>query len=269
MSPPPTASGKTGKTYGEGVIPSKLTGKLDVSKPATMAPTIKLLAVSTGEIYLAALAQGESSRLAAEGGSTITSLAPDVPGVYRDLILRGEKAFRNEKYRDAASSFELAKDLSINSPETLLSLMHTHLAASQDSYNLASFYLQETLRKFPELPLTPVHPKSFYAQGANYIRDLVRLEKYAKSQPEDPHGLFILAYLRWRDDQAEEARNLLSQALAQSNTDDLAEAIEALWDGMVASGKASGELTLPEEKPAAGSPHSAPAEPQDQAPKKQ
>ncbi len=161
---------------------------------------------------------------------------------------KGEIAFRHGDFREAVFQFNLANTISINSPESLLSLMHTYFATSHGIYSLPSFYLQETLERFPELALIHVHPKAFYGKGADYIRDIVRLENYVKKYPKNPTGQFLLGYIRWRDGDVKAARKALAAALQYSRNQELTEAINILWDGMVASGKASGTL-VQEKKP--------------------
>ena len=230
-------------TYGKSSAESTLGGTLDFTKPPTFqVKKSSPLILQSGAAYISALGQDNLHSLEQGKQGQITTLVPDIPGKYQELMQKGEKAFRNGDFREAVFQFDLANIISINSPESLLSLMHTYFATAHGIYSLPSFYLRETLKRFPELALIHIHPKAFYGKGADYIRDIVRLENYVTKYPKNPNGQFLLGYIRWRDGKPKAAKKALEAALQYSHNKELTEAIHILWDGIVASGKASGAL---------------------------
>jgi hypothetical protein len=203
-----------------------------------------LSAPGTARSYLAAL-QSDQSRVLKKGDDEVVSLATEVPGTYRDLMLRGEKAFRRGRdyYGQAIAAFELASELSMNQPESLLSLFHTQFALGSRSYGMASYYLRETLERFPELPLVNIKVRSFYGNTADYVSDLVRLEGYIREKPFDPDARFVYAYLLLREGNTKKAAKMLALALAYARDSNVRkEAIHTLWDGMVVGKMVTGEL---------------------------
>ena len=218
-------------------------------------PTSSQLALHSGRSYIASLNLSEESPLEPAQQQDIRTLVPDTPSRYQELMQKGENAFKDGNLREAAVSFELANELSLRSVESLLHLMHTHFATSTGAYGMTAYYLQEVLKVLPELPLVRVLPKVFYGDSSNFLRDLIELEKYVKKNDQDSSALFVLGYMKWREGDLEAARIALSQALEFSRGDVQSEAIRTLWDGMVSSGKISGELVAVE-KP---TPKTAPA----------
>jgi tetratricopeptide (TPR) repeat protein len=205
----------------------------------TEAPST-LAAMSAANYFTAV--DSQQSSLLQQGEEDITTLVPEEPGSYQDKMRLGERLFRQGEYREASREFELANVISLNAPETHLSLMHVHFAGADRNYSLPAYYLRQALRYLPELPLVRVHPKSFYGQTATYIRDLVDLEDYVKADPFDYDSRLMLAYLQWRDGQTTESVENLSYALALAVNEEQIEAVDTLWDGMTASGKTSGVL---------------------------
>ena len=173
----------------------------------------------------------------ADPDRVITSLVPDVPGDYRFGMMSGEAAFRSEKYAEAEDAFKKAASVSQDSPGSQLALMHTAFAMASGSYSKASGYLQVVLKRVPELALVNVHPKSFYRKSENYDRDLGKLVAHVKANPKDSDALFVLGYMRWRDDKIANAAAALSSALTNASSEKLKERIHILLDGMAASGR--------------------------------
>jgi hypothetical protein len=124
----------------------------------------------------------------------------------------------------------------------MLSLMHLHLATSPGPYKATAFYLLKSLLRFPELPVIKVRPRDFYGSPSSYVRDQIRLAKYLRENPDDAPAQLVLAYLMYRDGESEKAKAALSKVITHSRSRDLTEAARILWDGMVASGQASGTL---------------------------
>ena len=200
-----------------------------------------LLGNFAGATYVAAI-EHKSATPKNQGEDTVTTLVPENPGVYQDKMLAAEIAFRNQEFRDAVLLYGMSLDLSSGSPESLLGMMHTHFAASTDTYALAALYLKNTLECFPELPLVNIDLKAFYADPIQYRRDLSRLEKYVENNPENADAQLVLGYFLWRNGEINDSKKALNMAVEYSGQKELDEAIDTLWSGMVASGKVSGKL---------------------------
>ena len=162
----------------------------------------------------------------------VTSLAPAEEGVYRLTMLMGERALRSKDYKQAFASFEKAWKVSHSMPEAALSLAHTYLATADGSYAKVAQYLGKTVTLFPYLPLARVHPKDFYADQAEYQRVLSELEQHVKDHPADAQALFVLAYLRWRDQDGPAALETLQAALINTEDDQLTASIDLMLRGM-------------------------------------
>jgi hypothetical protein len=178
----------------------------------------------------------------------ISSLAPEKEGTLRRLMVEGEKNFRQGRYGQAARDFRRAATIYPNSPEVMLSLFHTHLAGSAGSrfYKLSAHRLGQALRRLPELPLIPVHPKKFYQDTSLYIRDRQAVERRTRDAADDGDAWLILGYLAWRDGKVSNAHRALRHAITHGSENTI-ESASILWDGILATGKAEGQL-IPIEK---------------------
>jgi len=204
-------------------------------------------ATTAARTYLETITQ-ESQSWLVDSGRPVTSLAPAEPGPLRDLMLKGEKAFRRAEYADALQSFQLANDVSLNSPEAMIGMFHARFALSEDSYSSASFLLMRALRNLPELPLVPLDPKEFYGVGRDYGEQLAGLVEYCRRQPDEAEPLLVLTYFQWFAGDVSAAVDSLRQAnaAAMDRQDSLVlEAIDTFWDGMVASGLVEGMTIAP------------------------
>jgi tetratricopeptide (TPR) repeat protein len=168
-------------------------------------------------------------------------------------MAEGEKAFRAGDFRKAHNEFQSANCIGGKDPESLLSLAHAAFARSMFSYKEAALHLRRALKYLPELPLIPLQPGTFYGEEPEgidrYVERITRLEKHTAKSPYDADALLLLAYFRWFEQDVEAARNALATALAAASKTKDSEQLEAInifWDGMLASGKVTGEL-----KPAA------------------
>ena len=186
----------------------------------------------------------------------ITSLVPKPPAKHRDEMIKGEQAFRKGKYAEALAHFETARQLSSDSPESLLSLARASFALAEGSYAKTAEYLLRTLEIVPELPLVHVFPRSFYGQADDYRRHSKNLADYAKSKPDDAQAQFLLGYLRWRQGKADEARAALGRALARAGERRLTKTIKTLLSGIAAAEQSAWgqppKMAKPIECPAAG-----------------
>lgn len=191
----------------------------------------------------------------------ITSLSPSEPSIYTTHMVSGEKAFHAEDFIRAFDEFQLANDLTGRDPESLLSMAHSRFALSRNSYARAAYYLQQAIKYLPELPLVPLQPRGFYGDATTYLRHLIRLEEHTDKFHTDAEAYLVLGYLRWFDEDAEAAGEAIKRSFAAARSPELVEAIETFWDGMVASGKISGELQPPAATQPAAPEVPAPAEP--------
>jgi tetratricopeptide (TPR) repeat protein len=189
----------------------------------------------------------------------IRSLATNEVGLLRNYMEAGEKAFERGIYTRAVRNFKLAREISLNSPESNLSLCHTYFAMGDVSsiegtetegqipisYNQPTVYLIQATRAVPELAMLPLEPKEFWGQLKDYGDRLAELEQFCKENPEDAEALFLMGYFKWFDGDTNEAIRALSQAYPHASNEDAAEAIEAFWDGMKATGRVPEDVVLP------------------------
>ena len=189
------------------------------------------------------------------GSEVIASLAPREKGAMGDHVAQGEKLLREGDYDTALKEFQKAYVIDDKNPETLLSLAHASFATAGSSYYRTSYYIRRALKYLPELALAPLSPKSFFGDPAQYAARLARLEERLQRFPNDADSYLTQAYFRWFDQDVEGSRQALAQARKCTKSPDLIEAITTFWEGMVASGKVSGELT-PTTLPAASGPGS-------------
>jgi hypothetical protein len=211
--------------------------------PRPLSPKVAITAAAA-QSYMNVIAnEAEDSTLAP---TEITSLAPRLPGRVRDYIVAGEEAFRENEYDEAMENFQLAAELTHDSPETLLSMFHAQYASSERGYyETAAYYLAQTLRSFPELPLVPLAPKEFWGQLRQYGEQLADLEEHCEDIPSDASAQLVLAYFRWFNGDYDVAAQALIQAYSTARDDQTAEAIEIFWDGIAATGLIDPELALP------------------------
>jgi hypothetical protein len=185
---------------------------------------------------------------AKEDREPIKSLVPVGGGLYHDYLESGEKAFRSGDYTVAFSKFRMANYIGLKDPESLLSMSQAQFGGK--CYPLAAYYLRQAMKYMPRLPMLPLRPKAFYGDPSVYVQNIQDLDEYLVGHPQDTDALLLRAYYAWFDvDEADSvsiARNSLQKALAGNNTPDVTLAIEAFWEGMVASGKAKGPLVKPQ-----------------------
>ncbi len=175
-------------------------------------------AASAAMAYLWTITAESESSLA-DSHKPVTSLAPADEGLLRDNMLKGERAFRREDYAQAMRSFRLANDLSLNSPETMLSRFHARFAMATDSYSAPAYLLARVLRTMPELPLVPLQPKEFYGQVRHYSDRLAGLEEHCQRSNARVEALLVLAYFKWFDGDVDAAvfeANALRGQLAEA-----------------------------------------------------
>ncbi len=189
----------------------------DPIRPVTMAPMLPAApaaAASPGQPLMdtAASLAGDTGSGALYPKQEVLSLAPPAAGAVRNKMLSGEAALKKGDFAAAKADFDAARDLSGNSPESLLDLFHTELAQADGSYAQAAQSLWQTLTRFPKLPMVRVCPKDFYANEGAYQAILQKLQQHLQKSPQDCDALFVLGYLQWRDRQLAEANKSLNDA---------------------------------------------------------
>jgi hypothetical protein len=244
---PPVGAGKTVVSPGTALAPA---GGGDTSIGDVLAKQDET-ALGAARAYLQALEEAATSKLR-DSSEPITSLVPTPASEYRDHMAKGDRAFRDNNLHLAYSEFRIANDLGGGDAESLICLTHTQFALSRYSYATASYFLQRAIKYMPELPLANLRPRGFYDTAAKYAEHLVALEDHLEKDPADGEALLLLAYFRWFEEKQDvkathdALAGALASALKRKNTH-LLEAVETFWDGIVASGKASGKLIPPEE----------------------
>ncbi|MGB2822009.1 MAG: hypothetical protein WBF17_13580 [Phycisphaerae bacterium] len=245
---PPVGAGRTVTNPGTALAP---TGDGRNTSIGDVLAEQDETALGAARAYLQALEEAATSKLR-DSSKPITSLVPTPASEYRDHMAKGDRAFRDNNLHLAYSEFRIANDLGGGDAESLVCLTHTQFALSRYSYATASYFLQRAVKHMPELPLANLRPRGFYDTAAKYAEHLVALEDHLEKDPADGEALLLLAYFRWFEEKQDvkathdALAGALASALKRKNTH-LLEAVETFWDGIVASGKASGKLIPPEE----------------------
>ncbi len=213
--------------------------------------------VASAAAYQAVAAGAGAKRAVREIPEEIlTSLVPREPAAGQEEMRKGEQAFRNGSYAQALAHFETARQLSKDSPESLLSLARSSFALAEGSYSKTAEYLSKTLEIVPELLMVRVFPRSFYGKQQDYLQHAKKLEDHVKAAPKDAEAQFIIGYLRWRQGKPDEAKAALDAALAGAGTPELTKGIEILVRGIAAADQAKSdklpEMDQPVEYPCAG-----------------
>jgi hypothetical protein len=201
------------------------------------------VAAGMARMYLDAVGTLTKSTAAQE---PITSLIPSTPSHYGSLIAEGERLFRAGDYEAAFNKFQVANYIGGHDPDSLLSLAHASFASTRYSYARPAYYLRQTLKYMPELPLLPIRPREFYNEQASFVQHEIQLEEYLQRHPTDGEANLVLAYIRWFSDAPDgpkQAQAALARALASPQASPEAiEIIETFHAGMLASGRISGKL---------------------------
>lgn len=249
-SPQPAAGGKPASLLtGPAGTAAAESGKVSALASETTGeiPFFSSPAAAAGQAYAAALHTPDDSDASSEktDDGFLKTLAPKSGGSsqYRRLMREAEAYFRKEDYKLAAQAYETASEISFRAPETQMGLFQVHFATVRKEYNIPSLYLQRVLKEVPELPLIPIHPRDFYGDAGKYVQHVIRLEEYAQANPKDPHAQFVLAYVKWRENQPEQAAAALRRAWENiKNNDEFLDAVQTFWKAMAYAGKVSGEL---------------------------
>ncbi len=250
--PPPGAGGATSPT-GMNYRPIDGTVFRNVSDFATRAARV---GGSSGRLSMGSHAyiEGflpESQTTLADRDQPVTTFVndqADADDKYQRYLAEGERALKEGRYGDAIGRFRLANDLIGDDPESLISLMHAHYFADI-SYGSAAFYLQKTLRVFPELPLTPLKPRAFFDDDQRYDLLLTKLREKADQTSVDADSGLMLAYFNWFEGDVEGTTAALRKAVEVAphfEAEKVTRSAKTFWRAMVASGKVTGQL-LPED----------------------
>jgi len=196
--------------------------------------------------YLSRMQVGEFSKTA-RSIKPITSFVPtSETGSYRQLMERGERAFKEGRYEQAGTAFRMALTLGQHPAETHLALVHTYCA--QERYHTAAYHLIQAIEYFPDLPLASMSIRSFYGNSRMFVSNLENLKKASEKSVAQPGLYLLLAYFQYFDDNADAASVSLRKAYKASNLSKdkhTSSAILAFFKGMVAAGKAHGTLGTP------------------------
>jgi len=215
-----------------------------------MAKTLLSQGATLAAARAFAEAVGETAKL--EGADqTLTTLVPDQPGQYRDMMFRGEELLKSGQFVSAYEHFRVANDIVGRTPEPLLDMAHARFGSARFSYASPAYYIRRALKYMPELPRVPLRPKAFFKSPAVFGDRIIRLETHLDEKPNDGDALLVLAYLRWfaENPNIRVVRRSLQKALHLSDSEEKTEAINIFWDALVAGGKAKGKLTPKPPKP--------------------
>ena len=237
--------------------PQSLFGSLALPSrdPGLRRPTdlSEFSAMSVANSYMASLASIRREVMVLEFDDAVqpvSSFVPDHPGEYSQWMEEGEQAFREGDFQRAYQRFRLAYDLAPRDAESHLALAHASFAQAALSYTEPSRHLQRALQYLPELALTRLEPRAFFGDSdegrARYEERIDHLATRIAERPRDAHALLLRAYFKWFEGDSTATRDLLGRAAAAAaeiGDEEMIEAVDIFWTGMLASGKVSGELS--------------------------
>lgn len=171
----------------------------------------------------------------------LTSLAPRTPGAYREAMLRGEAAFRQGKFDDAVRSFQAARGASNDSAESLLSLAQVYFAMGEKYYAQAAGNLAKVLAKFPGLMQVRVRPVDFFPNAQDYNKAVASLDAYVAANPKDSAAVLLLGYMQYRSGLVDKSLSTVEAGMATSPAKDMEDALAALYEGILRTGKVVAE----------------------------
>ncbi|MFW6146281.1 MAG: hypothetical protein ACOC7R_03000 [Planctomycetota bacterium] len=173
----------------------------------------------------------------------IRSFAPNNPGRYAAYLRTGQDAMMARQYAQAAEHFRQAALIGPRRPETLLSLAHADFGAGRDAS--MAHHLRLAIRHTPDLPSRDIRIRSFFRDVGTFLslRDTLRAQ--AEALGEDANLWIGLGYVLWYDNDTAGAATAWRRAYAVSTDPTMSQAIEAWWDGAVATGRISGPLEAP------------------------
>jgi len=207
------------------------------------------------ESYLHAIGAASTDALSAQD-QPITSLVPNRPGKYRNLIARGEKLFRAGKYAEAFDTFKRASYMNRRDPAILLGMSHAEFGMG--NFPMATYYLQRALRFLPELPSVPLRPRGFFADQRRFSYNTRRLKDRIRERPTEAGSYLLLAYLQWFKDNPDTntVKQTLSLGLSAATEPELVDAFEIFRDAVdaISAAEAPGGLAKAITQPTAQMP---------------
>lgn len=192
-------------------------------------------------LYLQAV--GHTSVLLTLEDNPITSFVPAEPSRFQEYMAAGDKAFRAGRHLEALDAFDLASKVGRGVPEAHLSLVHANFALTQCFK--AAQHLREALTYLPELPLVQLDIRGFYDDPGQFEKHLAEVRKRLEGWTEETDMWLVLAYFAYFDGADAEAQEAMRRAYGLSwrrKQKDNLTAVETFWEGMVAAGRATGEL---------------------------
>jgi outer membrane biosynthesis protein TonB len=146
--------------------------------------------------------------------------AEDPDDELRELLDRGEEAFRNLEFGRAAQRFRQASRTKPTAAQPRFLLAQALLA--QGKYHEAHDAVVAGIRLRPDWPKTAFRPLELYGEAVGeYPAHLAMLEQTLRRFPDDPVLLFLHAYQLWFDGRKDEARVLFRRALPRAEAPDV------------------------------------------------
>jgi len=177
----------------------------------------------------------------------IHSFAPNNPGSYAAYLRAGQDAMKVRQYIQATEHFRQAHFIAPQRPETLLSLAHAEFGAGR--YSSMGHHLRLTIRHTPDLPSRDIRIRSFFRDVSTFLALRDELIAQTEAVPKDSSQWMALGYVLWYDNDAPRAADAWRRAYAVSIDPTMSQAIEAWWDGAIATGRISGPLEAPPAPP--------------------
>ncbi len=175
-----------------------------------------------------------------ETDGPIRSFAPNNTGRYATYLRTGQDAMRVGQYTQAAEHFRQAALIGPRRPEALLSIAHADFGAGR--YASMAHRLRQAIRHNPDLPARDIRIRSFFSDVGTFLTLRDALIEQTEAVPDDARQWMALGYVLWYDNDTARATEAWRRAYHASTDPTISGAIEAWWDGAVATGRISGPL---------------------------
>lgn len=129
-----------------------------------------------------------------------TSLPPEAtdPGLQRELnraaayyLTQGDRAFREARFGDAAHFY--AKAVEFSSDSGILYLVLSDALFATGDYRYAAYALRQAFDREPDLARNLIDKREFYADPAQFDRQLATLERYVEDHVLDMDARLVLS----------------------------------------------------------------------------
>ncbi|QDV06235.1 hypothetical protein Poly30_17420 [Planctomycetes bacterium Poly30] len=129
-----------------------------------------------------------------------TALPPEAtdPGLQRELnraaayyLTQGDRAFREARFGDAAHFY--AKAVEFSSDSGILYLVLSDALFATGDYRYAAYALRQAFDREPDLARNLVDKREFYADPAQFDRQLATLERYVEDHVLDMDARLVLS----------------------------------------------------------------------------